>query len=209
MNLLSRLSIALRAAAHDLFGEDEPSPDAATRSASLLKTAQQRVDKLNEQLAQAVAREKRAEQAWHDAVVQTNALEAEVDAAVRAHQDDAARTKLAQLNQMQNKVQQLNDAWRGYASSSEKLRIEIGDLQAQLGDARRRLNQVGERESNADGMEDLQRIQREQRKQAAQVNEELKAREEQTAQREDHIAAREELDQTRIADLLKKRDEGK
>ena len=209
MDLLNRLSVAIRAAAHDLFGEEEPPRDAASHSATLLKTAQQRVNKLNEQLAQAVAREKRAEQAWREASVQASTLEDEVNAAVRAGQDEVARAKLAQLNQAQIKVQQLNDNWRGYASSSEKLRIEIQDLQAQLGEARRRLNQVGERENNAAGMEDLQRTRREQRAETAQAHEELKSREEQAAQREDHIAAREELDQTRIADLLKKRDEGK
>ena len=213
MNLLNRLSTAIRAAAHDLFAEEAPAPE--DRAASLLKTAQQRTDRLNEQLAQAVAREKRAEQAWRDALAQANALEAEVNAAVQSGQDDVARAKLAQLNQAQIKTQQLNDRWLNDASTSEKLRLEIQALQAQLGEARRRLDQVGDRAGNAGGMEDLQRIRREQRHDTTQVHHELKTREEQTARREDDIAAREELDQsrsdpteldqTRIADLLKKR----
>lgn len=206
MDLLNRLSTAIRAAAHDLFSEEAPAPE--DRAAALLKNAQKRADRLNEQLAQAVAREKRAEQAWRDGLARATALEAEVDAAVRAGQDDTARVKLAQLNPAQVKAQQLSDSWRAYAATSEKLRIEIQDLQAQLGEARRRLEHVGERESNAGGLEDLQRTRREQRKETAQVRDELETREEQTARREDDAAAHEELDQTRIADLLKKRDQG-
>jgi phage shock protein A len=204
MNLLNRLSLALRAAASDLFSEEAPAPQ--DKAAQLLRTAQQRVDKLNEQLAQAVAREKRAEQDWRTARAGVEALEAEVDAAVRAHQDETARLKLAQVNQAQNKLQQLSDSWKAYAASSEKLRIEMQDLHTQLAAAQQRLQQLGEREGNAGGMETLQQARREQRNEAAQVHQELAAREEQTARREDHIAAREELDQTRIADLLKKHD---
>ena len=203
MDLLNRLSHALRAAANDLFAEEPPASE--DRAAQLLKTAQQRVNQLNEQLAQAVAREKRAEQEWSLARARVDALEAEVDAAVRNHQDDLARTKLAEVNQAQNKLQQLSTQWKAYATSSEKLRIEIGDLQTQLAEAQRRLQNVGEREANAGGMEALQQVRREQRPDTARVQDELKAREEQTAQREEHIAAREELDQTRIADLLNKR----
>jgi phage shock protein A len=206
MDLLNRISTAIRAAAHDLFAEEEPTPE--DRAASLLKTAQQRTSRLDDQLAQAVAREKRAEQAWRDGLARVNALEVEVDAAVRAGQDEVARAKLAQLNQAQIKAQQFSDSWHTYAAASEKLRIEIQDLHAQLDEARRRLQQVGEREGSAGGQEDLQHVQREQRKDAAQVGDELKAREEQVARREDDVAAREELDQSRIADLLKKRDPG-
>ncbi len=205
MDLLNRLSLALRSTVNDLFAEEPPAPE--DRAARLLKTAEQRVAKLNEQLAQAVAREKRAEQDWRDARARADALEAEVNAAVRDRQDEVARAKLAQLNQAQTKLLQLNDSWKSYAATSEKLRIEMQDLQAQLGEARRRLQQVGDREGNAGGMEDLQQTRREQRKESEQVREELKAREEQTARREDNVAAREELDRTRIADLLKKCDQ--
>jgi phage shock protein A len=206
MDLLNKLSTAIRSAAHDLFGEEPP--PAEDRAAALLKTAQQRVDRLNGQLAQAVAREKRAEQDWRDGQARVTALGAEIDAAVRAGQDDAARAKLAQLNPAQIKAQQLSDSWRAYATTSEKLRIEIQDLQAQLAEARKRLERAGERDSNAGGMEDLQQARREGRKDAAQVHEEVTSREEQAARREDDATAREELDQTRIADLLKKRDQG-
>ncbi len=205
MNLLDRLSLALRSTVNDLFAEEPVAPE--DRTARLLKTADQRVAKLNEQLAQSVAREKRAEQDWRDARARADALEAEVNAAVSGRQDEVARVKLAQLNQTQTKLLQLNDRWKSYAATTEKLRIEIQDLQAQLGEARRRLQQVDEREDNASGMQGLQQARREQRKESEQVKEELKTREEQTARHEDNVKAREELDQTRISDLLRKRDQ--
>jgi phage shock protein A len=206
MNLIDRLSLAIRSTVNDLFAEEPPAPE--DRAARLLKTAEQRTAKLNEQLALAVAREKRAEQDWRDARARADALEAEVNAAVRNGQDELARAKLTQLNQAQTKLLQLNDSWKSYAASSEKLRIEIQDLQAQLAEAHRRLQQVDKREANASGMENLQQARREQRKETAQAQDELKAREEQTARHEDNVAAREDLDQARLADLLKKRDEG-
>ena len=206
MDLLNRLSLAIRSTVNDLFAEEAPAPE--DRAARLLKTAEQRTAKLNEQLALAVAREKRAEQDWRDARTRADALEAEVNAAVRNGQDELARAKLTQLNQAQTKLLQLNDSWKSYAASSEKLRIEIQGLQAELADAHRRLQQVNEHEGNASGMENLQRARREQRKETAQVQDELKTREEQTARHEDNVAAREDLDQARLADPLKKRDEG-
>src|SRR5262245_48236292 len=114
MDLLNRISTAIRAAAHDLFAGEEHIGEEHTpedRAASLLKTAQQRTSRLDDQLAQAVAREKRAEQAWRDGLARVNALEVEVDAAVRTGQAEVARAKLAQLNQAQIKAQQLSDSW--------------------------------------------------------------------------------------------------
>jgi len=210
MKLLDSLALAVRTAARDLFGEEDESPNEASRPATLLKTAQARLDALNEQLAQAVAREKRAEQAWQDAVAQASVLDDEVNAAVRAGQDDMARFKLAQLKQAKDAAQKFSITWQGFAVTSEKLRIEIQDMQAQLAEARRRMTQIGERENNAIAMEGLHRIRREQRAETTQVRARaaLQTRDEQAAQREDNIAAREELDQARIVDLLKKRKEG-
>ncbi len=210
MKLLDSLALAVRTAARDLFGEEDESPSEASRPATLLKTAQARLDALNEQLAQAVAREKRAEQAWQDAVAQASVLDDEVTAAVRAGQDDMARFKLAQLKQAKDAAQKFSITWQGFAVTSEKLRIEIQDMQAQLAEARRRMTQIGERENNAIAMEGLQRIRREQRAETTQMRARaaLQTRDEQAAQREDNIAAREELDQARIVDLLKKRKEG-
>jgi phage shock protein A len=140
MNLLERISIAIRAAAGGLAGGERPTTPQDTQR--LLNAAQKRVDRLNDQLAQAEAREKRAEQEWHDARTLADAFEAEVNAAVSAGQDDAARTKLAQFNHAQINVQQLDASWQRYASSSAKLRLEITDLQAQLAVIRRRLGQA-------------------------------------------------------------------
>ncbi len=206
MNLINQLSTALRATVNDLLAEEPTAPREHT--ARLLKTADQRVAKLNEQLAMAVAREKRAEQDWRDARAQAEALEAEANRAVLNKQDELARVKLAQLNQTQTRLLRLSERWKSYAATSEKLHIEIQDLQTQLGEARRRLLQAGEHEGNTSSLENLQQTRCQQHRETEQVQEELKASVEQTAQREDNVKARGELDQTRITDLLKKRDQG-
>lgn len=137
MNILERITLAIRAAAGGLMSDDRPSTPQDTQR--LLSSAQRRVERLNKQLAQADEREKAAEQEWRDARALAEALETEVDAAVRGGQDAEARVKLAQLNQAQIYVQQLDSRWRRAATATEKLRIEINDLQAQLEVIRRRL----------------------------------------------------------------------
>jgi phage shock protein A len=204
MDLLNRLSLAIRAAANVVIGEVAVAPE--DQAAHLLKTAQQRANKLNEQLAQAVAREQRAEQDWREARARADALEAEVDTAVRNHQDEVARARLPVLNQAQTTLLQLNARWKAYAAASEKLRIEIQDLQAQLTEAQRRLQQANEHRGNASGLQAPQQPQRDQRKETAQGQNELEARERQAAHIADDASPRNELDETRIADLLKKHD---
>jgi phage shock protein A len=202
MDLLNRLSLAIRAAANVVIGEVAPAPE--DQAAQLLKTAQQRANKLNEQLAQAVAREQRAEQDWREARARADALEAEVDMAVRNHQDDVARARLPVLNQAQTTLLQLNGRWKALAAASEKLRIEIQDLQAQLTEAQRRLQHANEHQGSASGLQTPQQPQRDQRKATAQGQNELEAREKQAAHIADDASPRNELDETRIADLLKK-----
>ncbi|MCL4506136.1 MAG: hypothetical protein M1434_14305 [Chloroflexi bacterium] len=207
MDILGQLTSLVRAKANDLLRprETRQQPaDPRAESIRLLKAAQQRADRLGKQLSQAEARERNAEQAWRDARSQSDTLELEVNAATRAGQDDVARAKLAQLNQAQNHVQQLSDRWHDYATASEKLRIEIQDLQAQLNAVRQRLAGAGGPASTpAQGMAPAQR----QSTTASQPATEAIAREERLATPQDKPAAPKDLDTTRIADLLKKRDQ--
>ena len=203
MNLFNRISIAIRAAAHDLVSSPPAAP--ADQSAALLKTAQQRVDRLNQTLAQAEAREKRAEQDWRDARAQADALEAEANAAVRAGQAaGVARVKLAQFNQAQNKVLQLSDGWKICATTSEKLRIELQDLQAQLTAIRRRLGQA---DSAAHPTTEQARQRLAQTDRPAEVTSKP-ATTLSTPKSAEAPPADKGLDQARIADLLKKRAQG-
>ncbi len=197
MKLFDRLSIALRNAAHDLFGEEDQAPTEASHPDALLDAARRRMEVLTEQLAQAIAREKRAEQAWQSATAQADVIEDEVNTAIRAGDDNEARARLAALKQAQAKAQALAASHHDFAATSEKLRVEIQALQAQLAGARRQIDLLAERDNNATDMEDLQRLRREQRGETVQVHQELAARAESTAQREDRLVAREELDTRR------------
>ena len=203
MDLLNQISLALRAAAHGLAGQPSAPGDPAAASAALLKAAQQRVERLNKQLNLSEAREKGAELAWRVARSQADALEHEVNAATRAGQDDAARAKLAQLNQAQNHVQQLSDRWHQHATASEKLRIEIQDLQAQLNTVRQRLAAAG---SPSNPPAQMVTPAQQPAASAGQPSTEPATREQRLATPQDNPATSQELDTTRIADLLKKRD---
>ncbi len=198
MDILSQIALAIRTAAHSVTGANpQVSGDPAAASARLLKAAQQRVNRLNSQLSQAEAREQTAEQAWRDARAQADALELEVNAAVNAGQDDVARAKLALFNQAQNRTQQLSDRWHNYATAAEKLRLEIRELQAQLDAARKRMAAAGTQAAPA--------AQPAATGQPAVESETRQVRLEQPP--DNAAAAGGNLDQTRIADLLKKRDQ--
>lgn len=200
MDLLSQLTLLLRAKANAFRGAPtaRPPPTSASastaQSAALLKTAEERATKVKEQLVLAESREQNAAQAWRDERAQADAIELELNAAVRAGHDEVARTKLTQINQLQNNIRQLSERWRHYATSSEKLRIELQDLDAQLTAIHRRVEPAPP---------------------AARV----KPAEQQLSQPAEHTQsapmaqpsdaktdAGKTLDQTRIADLLKRHD---
>ena len=67
---------------------------------------------------------------------------------------------------------------------------------------------AAEHEGNTSSLENQQQTRCEPHSETEQVQEERKASDEQTAPLEDNVKARGELDQTRITDLLKKRDQG-
>ena len=82
------------------------------------------------------------------------------------------------------------------------------DLQATLDKTRKRLNQVQGRETKAASIEQTQDVKKAARKADDEVKQVIDEREEAVAKREDQVAARDELDNTRIADVLKKRKGG-
>ena len=84
------------------------------------------------------------------------------------------------------------------------MKTEIADLQKTLDKTRKRLNQVQGRESKAATVEQVQDTKKAQRKADDEVKQVIGEREEAVAKREDAAAARDELDNTRIADVLKK-----
>jgi hypothetical protein len=92
----------------------------------------------------------------------------------------------------------------GQTELATRLDQEIAGLQKTLDKTRQRIGKVNAREQQADAIERVQETRKEQRKATERADEALAAREERTAQREDKAAARDDLDNTRIADALKK-----
>ena len=96
---------------------------------------------------------------------------------------------------------------RGQDELAARFKQEIADLQATLDKTRKRLHQVTGREVKASSAEQTQDVKKAQRKEGDVVEQVTSEREENVAKREDQIAARDELDNTRIADALKKKKE--
>lgn len=140
MNLIDRISLAVRSTANSLLVKKPTTPE--ERTAALLSTAQKRLDALSDKLVQATAREKRAEQEWREALALSASLSGDIDAAVKTGQTEAARGKLEQTRLAQLRTQQLEGVYHNAASFTEKLRIEIAATRAQLEQARKRFGQA-------------------------------------------------------------------
>lgn len=193
MKWFDRILTSLRAAARDLLSEED-APEEAERVESLLDTAQTRLRVLRSELAQAVAREKRIEIDWRAAWEQANALDAAIDSALRAGQDDVARSKIEEASRAQVKADELSERYQAAVRVTTRLREEVNALQTQIDEVQRRRTSVTDREQGAASLEQLHQLKREQRKDSATLRDELKSREEQIAKREDRLSARDDLD---------------
>ena len=205
MNLFERISLAVRAVAgqtaRTITRAGLPPATPEDRAAHLLALAEERLKRLNALLAEAVAREQRADRDWQDAVARAGALDAEVGAAVSGQQDETARARLEQLRRAQAKAIAAERAYRGCAAATEKLRIEIQDTQAQLDAARKHYQQRAGNAGNIPAPQSdtaLQAAQREERRQR-------QAPAEAGLDAGSDADAKDSLDQARIADLLSRR----
>src|SRR5512142_2758182 len=99
MKWFDRILTALRSAARDLISEDDEVE--GDRVDTLVEAAQTRLMVLRDELTQAVAREKRAEIEWRAAWDQANALDSNVDTALRGGQDELARAHIEQASRAQ------------------------------------------------------------------------------------------------------------
>jgi phage shock protein A len=195
MKWFDRILTALRSAARDLISEeDEIEGD---RVDTLIDAAQTRLTVLRDELAQAVAREKRAEIEWRAAWDQANALDTNVDNALRAGQDDLARVHIEQASRAQVKADELSEHYQACVRVTTRLRDDVNTLQAQLDDVIRRQTQLTDREQNATSLEQINRLKREQRHAASDLKRELEDRAREVSKREDYLSAREEIERTR------------
>jgi phage shock protein A len=192
MKWFDRILTSLRAAARDLLSEED-TPEESDRLDSLLETAQTRLHVLRSELAQAIAREKRAEIDWRAGWEQANALDAGIDSALRAGQDDIARSQIEQASRAQVKADELSERYQACVRVTTRLREEVNSLAAQIDEVQRRRNSIADRELGAESLEQLHKLKREQRKEASTLTSDLETREEQVARKEDRLSARDEL----------------
>uniref|UniRef100_UPI00404A00CC hypothetical protein n=1 Tax=Candidatus Roseilinea sp. TaxID=2838777 RepID=UPI00404A00CC len=199
MNLFERISLVVRAVAsqtaRSVSYAGQPPTASEDRTAHLLELAEKRLKRLNALLAEAVAREQRADRDWQAAAARAGALDAEVDAAVSGQQDETARARLEQLRRAQAKAIAAERTYRDYAAATEKLRIEIQDAQAQLDAARREYQQRAGNAGNVPPPQSDTAMQAAQREESRQRQ----------APAEAESDIEDSLDQTRIADLLSRR----
>ena len=197
MKWFDRILTSLRAAARDLLSEED-TPEEAERVDSLLDTAQTRLRVLRSELAQAIARETRLEIDWRAAWEQANALDTTIDSALRAGQDDVARSKIEEASRAQVKADELSERYQAAVRVTTRLREEVNALQTQIDEVQRRRTSVTDREQSAASLEQLHQLKREQRKETSTLRDELKSREEQIARREDKLSAKDEIDKSQL-----------
>ncbi|MBK8988359.1 MAG: hypothetical protein IPM39_20200 [Chloroflexi bacterium] len=163
MNLWTKVRRAVQTAVADLFSEETETavPDPI---ADLVRQTQKRLDALQDELAQALARQRRAETAWRTAQAQGRA-----DADTLAEQ---YKTFAVTLLVVQGEI--------------ERLQTRLSDLTSQSG-------QLSDRADNVAMMERLQTLRAEMDKTAAALHHQLEERQEQIARREDYNAARDDV----------------
>ena len=200
MKLSQRIRLWLKAAAEDLFGEDQftevhqalNGETNADRLAGLLDEAQRQLDLLRLELGNAVSHQKRIERAWQESAAKVKTLDAAADAAIKAGQDERAREYLAQLQSAKRNTDELQELTRAIEEHSIDLRGAVNQQQEQLDALRRRALTLTDRERSVTALADLLGDQQSLSRQTEKLHTELTAWEEQIARREDHLSARRE-----------------
>lgn len=163
MKLADKVKAFVRTAVSDIFSEDS-NPDVSDKVLAQIDITQARLNALRDEVAQAVARAKRAQQIWQTAQAQ--------------NQPD---TDLLQAR------------YEAYQETAVTLQTDLIHLQNRLDTLRRQTTGLYEREENVTALETLHTLRREVEKKADSLHDELGERQENIAQREDHAAARAEL----------------
>ena len=200
MKLSERIRLLLKAAANDLFGEDQTTEvrqalngeTNAERLTGLLDEAQRQLDSLRLELSTAVSHQKRIELAWQASAAQAKALDAAADAAIESGQDERARETLVQFHSAQNNARELEELAQAGEQRSTDLRLAVNRQQEQLDVLRRRALTLTDRERSVTTLAELLGDQQSLSRQTEKLHTELTEWEEQIARREDHLAARRE-----------------
>lgn len=200
MKLSDRIRLLLKAAANDLFGEEQITEARRTldgetnaeRLTGLLDDAQRQLDVLRLELGNAVSHQKRIRQAWQEADAQIKVLDAAADAAIQAGQDDQAREHLRQLQSAQQRASELEELSRTGEQHTIELRAAVNQQQERLNTLRQRTITLTDRERSVTALAELLGDHQSLSRQTEKLQRELTAWEEQIARSEDHLSARRE-----------------
>ncbi len=200
MKLTERLRFFLKTTFNDLFGEEQvqeirqavDGETTAERLDGLLDEAQRQLDALRLEFGNAASHQKRITQAWQAAASQVKTLDAAVDAAVKAGQDDQAREYLEQVKSAQEQARELEELVQACEQRSADLRLAVNQQQERLDALKRRALTLTDRERSVAALDELLGAQQSLARQTTKLHDELTAWEAQIAQREDRLAARRE-----------------
>ena len=200
MKLTQRIQLLLKTVLNDLFGEEQLSsahPDlsadgSAGRLNGLLDAAQQQLDALRLELAGAVTRQKRITRDWQTELAKLQSLNAAVDDALQAAQDERARLLQEQANLVQKQVDELAEMVVACEQHASGIRTALSSQQERLDSLRRRSQYLDDREKSVAVLAELLGAQQSLTKQTDTLQSEFAAWEEQIARREDRLAARRE-----------------
>ncbi len=163
MKFWTKVRRVVQTAVSDLFSEESETAVSDPIS-DLIRQTQKRLDELQDELAQALVRQKRAEAAWRTAQAQGHA---QADALAEQH--------------------------KTFATALVAIQIEIERLQTRLTGLTLQAAQLTDRADSAAMIERLQTLRAEMDKTAVTLHHELEERQEQIARREDYNAARDEV----------------
>lgn len=188
---ITQVKRVLQAILRDLFREEDQSQQ--DRIGEILDAMQSTLELLRDDLAEAVAREKRIERAWRQKLSEVAELKEAVDAALQADQDDEARMQLDRERHAQAVADEMRELHQHHTEVTSELRKHIRDFQERLELARRQLAQLDDLDRSTELLEQLNHMQHEGQRRVARIRLQLDVREEEIALREDQIAARSEV----------------
>jgi phage shock protein A len=200
MKLTQRILFLLKTAWNDLFGEEQQSQarqvisgdTTAGRLNGLLDEAQQHLDALRLELANAVTRQKRIRRTWQEALTQIESLNSAIDEALKAGREAEARTLLGQVNPLQKGTDEMAELVQVCEKHTSEIRAAVNSQQDQLDSLRRRSLLLEDRENSLVVLNELFGTQQSLTRQTDKMQNELAEWEEQIARREDQLAARRE-----------------
>lgn len=203
MNLLKslwrKIFLLARATLQDLFVEDGiPGPGGAADETETIRAGlaqfQQRLDELQPGLAILTGRVKRAEVEQGQVLSALENLDQAIDEAIRADQEDQARTLLGQRKALQAHADDLIRRRSELDGMAREMKADIDGLRLHLNEARRQADELAAREQSAAALEQLAQLRRELNRDLIRLQEDFDRRDERAAQIEDRAAALQELE---------------